>query len=420
MNGLDPVAIVEHAYQIGPDLEGWLQRLAEAVRPHLDCSFGTQAVLYRAVEDPRRPLEIAGVGFAGAPPGMRAHLEDMISRTRPGDVKAMLGQRPGLWAFSELASDSYHQVLGDTAVQVDGGPVVDTRVAFATDGRRWCLFAGGFSPRREKTPRSERRMWQQIVAHLTSSTRLMWELGQARPPSEEAVLGPAGELLHAEGDARDRTARRQLQEAARAIDRARGSMRHTDPMGSLELWRGLVDGRWSLVDRFESDGRRFMIALRNDSPHRDPRALTPRQGQVAHLVALGLSNKEIGYSLGLSGSAVSSHASAALRKLGLRRRQELAFEMGACPVRTSTGRVGKAELAVVSRESAPALPSVGLTPAEEAVVRAALCASSDAEIARQRGRSKRTIANQLRSAFHKLGVRSRAELVSEVLGAASG
>lgn len=62
----------------------------------------------------------------------------------------------------------------------------------------------------------------------------------------------------------------------------------------------------------------------------------------------------------------------------------------------------------------PALPDRGLTPAERAVVEAALSGHSNAEIARARATSTRTIANQLSSAYKKLGVRSRGALAHEL------
>ena len=53
-----------------------------------------------------------------------------------------------------------------------------------------------------------------------------------------------------------------------------------------------------------------------------------------------------------------------------------------------------------------------LTPAERSVARALLLGQSNAEIARLRGSSPRTIANQVAGIFRKLGVRSRAELAA--------
>lgn len=66
------------------------------------------------------------------------------------------------------------------------------------------------------------------------------------------------------------------------------------------------------------------------------------------------------------------------------------------------------ELLVISWP-ADTTPIAGLSEAESAVLRAALGGLTNLEIARQRRRSIFTIHNQLRSAFRKLGVMTRAE-----------
>ena len=53
-----------------------------------------------------------------------------------------------------------------------------------------------------------------------------------------------------------------------------------------------------------------------------------------------------------------------------------------------------------------------LTEAEQAVIAGVLAGKTNAEIARERERSMRTIANQVASAFRKLSVRSRSELAA--------
>jgi DNA-binding CsgD family transcriptional regulator len=55
-----------------------------------------------------------------------------------------------------------------------------------------------------------------------------------------------------------------------------------------------------------------------------------------------------------------------------------------------------------------------LTPAERDVVRRALAGAGNKEIAWARGTSLRTIANQLTSAYRKLGVTSRRELAARL------
>lgn len=56
----------------------------------------------------------------------------------------------------------------------------------------------------------------------------------------------------------------------------------------------------------------------------------------------------------------------------------------------------------------------GLTTAESEVLDLVLEGRSNAEIASARGRSPRTVANQVAALFRKLGVRSRLELYARV------
>ena len=84
----------------------------------------------------------------------------------------------------------------------------------------------------------------------------------------------------------------------------------------VELWRALISGRWSVVEHFERDGKRYYLAHKNDPELAADRALTPRERQVFGYAELGHSDKLIAYSLGLSLSTVSTLLSSARRKLG--------------------------------------------------------------------------------------------------------
>ena len=63
----------------------------------------------------------------------------------------------------------------------------------------------------------------------------------------DAILTPAGKVEHAEEGAKAREARDALRRGALAVDRARGRMRRESSDEAIEVWRGLVAGRWSLV-----------------------------------------------------------------------------------------------------------------------------------------------------------------------------
>ncbi len=109
-------------------------------------------------------------------------------------------------------------------------------------------------------------------------------------------------------------------------------MRNDSPDDALAMWRTLVTCRWSLVDRFESDGRRYLVARANEPPTAPRGELTDRQYQVASMAALGHSNKMIGYALGLLAATVSEHLSRACQRLGVRLRAELGTEGRGPPV----------------------------------------------------------------------------------------
>jgi DNA-binding NarL/FixJ family response regulator len=161
---------------------------------------------------------------------------------------------------------------------------------------------------RAETPlaRSTVTRWKRLSAHLAAGLRLRARLSAPTKPSAdgEAVLRPDGRVEHATGDAKATAARDALKAGARAVDRARGALRRRDADEAVEVWRGLVAGRWSLIDRFESDGRRYLVAHRNAPDVPDPRALTERERQVLGYADLGHPNKLIAYHLGLSPSTV--------------------------------------------------------------------------------------------------------------------
>lgn len=72
-------------------------------------------------------------------------------------------------------------------------------------------------------------------------------------------------------------------------------------------------------------------------------------------------------------------------------------------------RAGDSELAILSF---PVSLDRQLTSTEHEIVEGLLKGKRTAEIARERGTSQRTVANQIASIYYKLGVRSRWELVA--------
>ena len=86
------------------------------------------------------------------------------------------------------------------------------------------------------------------------------------------------------------------------MERARTKKERSDPDRALDLWRALVAGEWSLVEKWESDGRRYLAAYRNAPDVHDPRALTPESFAQEH-VPQAAYYREIAEFIGVSPSA---------------------------------------------------------------------------------------------------------------------
>jgi DNA-binding CsgD family transcriptional regulator len=179
--------------------------------------------------------------------------------------------------------------------------------------------------------RPERVALERLAGHLGAAYRLRLRSTVAIADEPDAVLDANGAVVHAEGTARDPEMRAALREAALRIDRARS----TGANEALGFWRALVEGKWSLVDRFDSDGRRLFMARRNDPAHRLHHALSEMESKVVAILALGHSQKLCAYELGRAESSVSELAASAMVKLGVRSRAELVELHGAVVERSS-------------------------------------------------------------------------------------
>jgi DNA-binding CsgD family transcriptional regulator len=165
-----------------------------------------------------------------------------------------------------------------------------------------------------------------------------------------------------------------------------------------------------------------------------------RQGVYAHvlfgakerrIVALlleGASQKQIAFELGISLSTVNVCLHGMLRKLEVKCTEHLVL------LARAIGGLSEAQLVAMSEHGARAeaaddtsdldfrvavdAAAMGqLTAAEEQVALHVLEGRSNADIARIRGRSERTVANQVAAVFRKLGTSGRVELVRRLVGA---
>ncbi|MFO0614573.1 MAG: LuxR C-terminal-related transcriptional regulator [Polyangiaceae bacterium] len=163
---------------------------------------------------------------------------------------------------------------------------------------------------------------RRAAAHLRAAARLRLHRSEI-----EAVLDPSGRVVHAEGPAKARGAHRALAVGAKIIERARAKR----TLDGFEAWHALWNGRWTLVDSFDRDGKRWLLARANHSLGPALGALQPRERDVVSGVAAGRPLKLIAYELGLPLSTVASTLRRAMRKLRVGSRAELASLAASLP-----------------------------------------------------------------------------------------
>ncbi|MDF3069625.1 MAG: hypothetical protein K0R38_5226 [Polyangiaceae bacterium] len=319
---LDLVRVLEAAYELESTHEEWLKSVAEAVRPHLDDSFGLAAFEFQRTGDEPptilqsqhlwMPEPLAAVYphmFANMPPELRVRpfrLGPCVSGSEMMNMKAEFANLPqmknGLQKFGMFDS------IWITATDPAG---------------RGCGFHAGRKTIAWTKP-AEKRTWGQIAAHLASALRLRYRVreGEARTPLA-AVFDPSGKLHDATGDAQEADARGTLRDAVLKIEKARGRQRLEAPKEALGSWQALVAGKWSLVDQVELDGRRYIVARENEPRAPGPSALSPREKQVLGYAQLGHHDKLIAYELGINHSTVRVLMARVKSKLGVRTRAEL-------------------------------------------------------------------------------------------------
>jgi DNA-binding CsgD family transcriptional regulator len=309
----DLVSIVEAGYRLGLDDNQWLIEVALSLAPILDAGRGLVAWYY----DASRRGQLATHGFIGLPSDGREPRRGRAAQCYPGIPISFASDVFGAARWCDRACTELHRVY-ETGVR-------DVHVFNAADPTGFGCIVAASVPDGRHGLRGAVHLWARLAAHIAAGLRLRrrFSTPTGSRPAGEALIAPGGRVAHAEGPARQPGALVALRRAARAAVRARGPMRKSAPEQAVGLWQGLVHGRWTLLDQFERDGRRYLVAHRNDPQIVTPRALTLRERQVLAYAALGHSTKLIAYELGLSVGATSAYLAAGMRKLGLRSRVQL-------------------------------------------------------------------------------------------------
>ena len=320
------IDFTEAAYDLKLEPDEWLRKLLDAGAPVIDQGLGLFALT--CMRPPQgASFTIDQLHALSAPDDLAERVMRLQSEIPPSLL--WLLSRPTMpKTLSEAAEDdleALNLILRHFDFAKDGLGMS----AFDPNGQGVYLIAP--LPKVTTLTEKARERWQMLAAHFGAGYRLRRALRKGGPEAAtdlplgaEAVIDPTSfRVTDAQGQAKSGDALEALREAALQVDRARGRMRESDPEQALELWKALVRGRWSTVDWFDSDGRRFVLGLPNAPNVTDPRGLTDREMQVVAYVLFGQTNKLIAYNLGLSKGRVSTLLRSAMRKIGVQTRSQL-------------------------------------------------------------------------------------------------
>jgi DNA-binding CsgD family transcriptional regulator len=319
----DRVGIVEAAYHLDLPVDQWLTDVLKAAQPHLDDGLGVVGMVYDASDLDK--LVITHTVVVGAPAEVAPEVIQATTEAWPRPIVDATFRESNCCTTSilpkplrELAYEKFAEV-----------GVADVLVVNGRDpSGKGFFISGNLRNRKVLSPRV-RLGWQRVSAHLAAAYRLRRRLARSFPDriesfaGAEAVFQPSGKVEHAEGEAKQ--VHRQLQEAVVRLEQIRRRLRRDDQDEALAQWKALVQARWTLVDEFTSEGRRYIVARENGPKISGVEALSARESQAVAFAALGHTNKLIAYEMGITAATVGVLLWRAAAKLGVKSRAELVY-----------------------------------------------------------------------------------------------
>ena len=317
------LSLIEEAYRLDTDDRQWLAALAERAAGMVPTSTGAMAYEFDA-SDPAAGVDIPRYASCSVPDSFVPSTLSLNRRTTTEDAARFYHRGIICGTVSEILRSSGGSIRTNTAYSnsvASNGYVDSFGLTASSPVKRGLVVNAPLEREVTLNPRAK-LAWREAGVHLQSAYRLRASLRDT-PLDPEAVVDAERGILHCDGEAKEASIRERLHRAARAVDAARTRQPSREAHEALRMWQGLVNGRWTLVESFESDGRRFFLAYPNEVAIGNPRALSGRERAVVGYVVQGDSNKWIAYQLGISAATVARHLATALRKLGLSHRHEL-------------------------------------------------------------------------------------------------
>ncbi len=332
-------AAIDAAYALVDDEQAWLRDLGRVIAPSIDDGLGVQLFSFDVGLDGHRLSEPVLVGGTDEwRERWRSNWWDpvMCEMDRAGldaiTAFGVVSSAQQLWHAASAHAPSLDAHLEKLASEGWSGPFREARapheheplfyvdslnlVARDATGEGVAVVANRSRVLQPADVVAARAGLASVAGHLTSAVRARARMRRApRIEDADAIFSASGRCEHATKEAEGSLD--EMRALARAADHARAGADD-----ALEAWVCLASGRWTVIDRFDSDGRRFVIAVENTPTATRP-TIPPREAHVLDLLGLGRSNKEIAFELGVSVSTVGTYVQRLARRLGCERRVDL-------------------------------------------------------------------------------------------------
>ena len=375
---VDFVEILETAYAAEPNDTAWGVALSSVVRNAIDSAEAAGLLALGHGENFEHPtplfhasaneaIDAKSLELWSSPMGQDARREArlLFYPGRPFVTHGELALRlsPVMRSLIEASREGAADACGFLAYPLPGVAVV-----------LW-NFVREVRPYR----RGERAQLYRLAAHVESAFRL-----RLSPEAAVAALvSPEGKLLELVSGAAQDSERKRLAMQVVALDRRRMRSRRHSPE-ALDDWGAVLAGKYSVVPREDSDGKRYYVLIDNAPAAQRHARLQQAEIDVLTLAARGYTGKDTAYALGIAASGVSTLLARAASKLGLRSRVAL--------IKVASSLFG------VNPEQ---VRTASLSQAEREVLDLLRRGLSNAEIARLRSRSQNTVANQIAAILRK-------------------
>lgn len=314
-----PREILEAVYDLDLDERAWITQLTRHIGQFIDGGNGTLGGLLRLGRGMEMPV-LSPIHADEEVPAFIHYLRatEEASRGASADVQrfGQLFSADGMGTLSAnrqgtAAYEVFRREFAGTGIIDAAGLIVphpeSQSFIFITSRQREI----------SAVPDQGRERWVDLKNHVAAIYDLRHRLQGGHFDETNAVWFDtaancieAGPAIH--GDVRER-----LRHAIATREAARTATTSSKRIALEKYWSNVLSGKWAILDRFDSDGRRYVIALPVSKYGDRLRGLSEREREVLNLLGDGLSNKAIAYELNISETAVSSHLNTIYRKLGI-------------------------------------------------------------------------------------------------------